>query len=326
VRNTKIPRPCRRRAIRAGGRTAFSVPGFPPAMFFLVIFPIIVFLSCATVSPVDGRPLDVAATLDDVRPLWRPFPGGDAGTTDICLAYFSGRVSQPRLEFHALRMYLSSPALRIVAAGGKDGTTADYTLSTRVSSFVRDNGLLAGINALPFSPVSGREGELRTNIGLVVSDGRMISPPEPRLDALVFFADGSAEIKSQGDISCVGDIANAVGGFRRILEDSELVPRVLDLQPRHPRSAAGISSCGRFLYLLAIDGRRRGSVGTTEAETALLLRALGAAEGINFDGGGSTSLVMRFPDGRIRVANTPIHRQIPGRERAVAGVLGIGKR
>jgi len=207
------------------------------------------------------------------------------------------------------------------------GGLEDEVLSTKVSSFVRDNDLLAGINALPFDPVSDMEGEPRTNIGLVIADGRMVSPPNPGFDALVFFTDGSVAIKAQYEICCTENIANAVGGFRRILENNELVPRVLDLQPRHPRSAAGISPCGRFLYLLAIDGRRFGSVGSTQAETALLLRALGAAEGINFDGGGSTSLAMRFPNGEVRVVNTPVHGNFPpGRERAVAGVLGIGSR
>jgi exopolysaccharide biosynthesis protein len=74
---------------------------------------------------------------------------------------------------------------------------------------------------------------------------------------------------------------------------------------------------------VVIDGRRAGSVGATEAETALLLRALGAADGINFDGGGSTALALRYPDGKIRTVNTPVHGGVVGSERAVAGCLGI---
>jgi len=96
-----------------------------------------------------------------------------------------------------------------------------------------------------------------------------------------------------------------------------------DRHPRHPRSAAGISSDNKYLYLIVIDGRQIKSIGGTEAETALLLRALGASEAINFDGGGSSALVLRYPNGKVRVVNTPIHGQIPGRERAVAGCLGI---
>jgi len=77
------------------------------------------------------------------------------------------------------------------------------------------------------------------------------------------------------------------------------------------------------LYLLVIDGRRSGSIGGTELDTAILLQSLGSWDGINFDGGGSSALVIRYPDNKIRAVNTPIHSGIPGRERAVAGCIGI---
>jgi hypothetical protein len=255
-----------------------------------------------------------------VTVLWQPFAEEAGGG----LAYYAGRVSHPRLEFNALRVDLSHPGLRILAAGGGGGD--GQFLSVKVSTFVRSNNLTAGINALPFDPVSGREGEPRTNIGIVVTDGVMVSPPYAQFDALVFYADGSAAIMSQSAIQSAEYIDNAVGGFHRILEGGELAPRVLGAKARHPRSAAGISPDGRYLYLLVIDGRRLGSVGSTETETALLLRALGASEGINLDGGGSTALALRYPDGKVRVVNTPIHGHIPGRERTVAGCLGIGVR
>jgi len=267
----------------------------------------------------------VAPSPETAAAQWQPF--AEEADADSGLAYYAGRVSRPRLEFNALRVDLSHPGLRIFAAGG-GGNPVSRTddgrfLSVKVSSFVRDNNLTAGINALPFDPVSGKEGEPRTNIGIVITDGVMVSPPHAPFDALVFYADGSAAIMSQSAIESAALIDSAVGGFHRILEGGELVPRVLDSQPRHPRSAAGISPDGKYLYLLVIDGRRLGSVGSTEAETALLLRALGATEGINFDGGGSTALALRYPGGKIRVVNTPIHGHIPGRERAVAGCLGI---
>jgi hypothetical protein len=299
----------------------------------LIVCSLLIFLSCRSLSPVDGRAerLVSAALPETVLPQWRPVPVPDSaenvdGIADS-IAYYAGKVSHPRIEFNALRIDLSSPNLRILAAGG--GGTAGGSLengkfiSTKVSSFVRDNGLMAGINALPFDPVSDREGEPRTNIGIVIADGVMISPPHPRFDALFFYADGKAVIAAQSAIF-IENITNAVGGFHRILETGELVSRVHGITARHPRSAAGISSDGRFLYLLVIDGRRLDSIGSTEAETALLLRALGASEGINFDGGGSSALALRYPDGTVRVVNTPVHGNIQGKERAVAGCLGLG--
>ena len=92
---------------------------------------------------------------------------------------------------------------------------------------------------------------------------------------------------------------------------------------RHPRSAAGISADGSHLYLLIIDGRRTGSIGATEYETALLLRSLGAWDGLNLDGGGSSALALRGRNGKVRTVNTPKHKFIAGVERAVAGCIGF---
>jgi Phosphodiester glycosidase len=61
---------------------------------------------------------------------------------------------------------------------------------------------------------------------------------------------------------------------------------------RNPRTLAGVTH-DRRLLLVAVDGRRPGySVGASFVESARVLRALGATEGVNLDGGGSTSLTV----------------------------------
>jgi len=277
------------------------------------------FVSCTSLSRVEGP----AESIEAVSPQWISVPAAPG------LEYFTGKVTHPRIEFHALRVDLGAANLRIEAAPGGLGKINRIwkIVSTRVSSFVRDYGLIAGINALPFAPSSDIEGEPRVNVGLVIANGINFSPPHDNFDALVFYNDGHAAIEAQSEITDFDDIENAVGGFYRILEHGELVPRLSESSNnRHPRSAAGISSDNKFLYLLVIDGRQIKSIGSTEAETALLLRALGATEGLNFDGGGSTAMAIRYPGGQVRVVNTPIHGNIPGRERAVAGCLGVGNR
>jgi exopolysaccharide biosynthesis protein len=257
------------------------------------------------------------------------------------VAYFAGKVQSPRLEFWALKIDLTAPGLRIVVGGGEaadsdSGPGADNRIgtvnSTWVSGFVRRNNLLAGINATPFDPSSGKEGEERTIVGIAIAEERLLSRPNSRFDALVFYTDGRAALLSQGEMGEMTDsaasaktaaIQNAVGGLHIILRENTLTQRALTAQPRFPRSAAGLSADGKTLYLLVIDGRRPGSIGATEAETARLLKRLGAWDGLNFDGGGSTALALRCPDGKVRTVNTPIHGGIPGNERGVAICLGI---
>jgi hypothetical protein len=278
---------------------------------FLLIIPFIfVFLSCATVLPV------TSSTVGTVRIVWQGFVEG--------VDFFHGRIETPKLEFWALRVELGT--VEIFVSGGMADDSGTGTLSTRVSSFVNDNGLIAGINAAPFDVSSAEEGQPIRNVGIIVSGGQLIAPADPRYDALVFYSDGTVAIVGQSEIQSIENIENAVGAFHHILVDGEFAERTLTRNLRHPRSAAGISACGEYLYLLAIDGRRPGSVGATEIETAMLLLALGSWNGINLDGGGSTALALRYPDGKVRVVNTPVHGLIPGQERAVAGSLGILQR
>ncbi|MBY6035817.1 phosphodiester glycosidase family protein [Fictibacillus nanhaiensis] len=63
-------------------------------------------------------------------------------------------------------------------------------------------------------------------------------------------------------------------------------------QRRHPRTIAGIKADGTIL-LATIDGRKTGySVGANFIESAQLLKSLGAVEGLNLDGGGSTTMTV----------------------------------
>jgi hypothetical protein len=279
----------------------------------------ILFFSCATrpLSEPARTPLESFAVVEAVVADWQPFARG--------VGYFHGKTEKPELEFWALKIELAAPNLKIVVKGGAEDTAGgtDRTLSAKVSSFVRANGLTAGINAAPFDISSSKEGQPIKNAGIVISGGKQISPANPRYDALVFYKDGKAAVVNQAAIKSTENIENAVGGFHHILVNGESAERTLNRANREPRSAAGISSDGKYLYLLVIDGRRAGSGGGTEKETAMLLLALGSWNGINLDGGGSTALALRGADGKVRVVNTPVHGGILGMERAVAGCIGV---
>ena len=47
-----------------------------------------------------------------------------------------------------------------------------------------------------------------------------------------------------------------------------------------------------MLYLLTVDGRSKQSVGVTLTDLAELMKRVGAWQAMNFDGGGSTTMVI----------------------------------
>jgi hypothetical protein len=99
----------------------------------------------------------------------------------------------------------------------------------------------------------------------------------------------------------LGSPALIIGGWPRILRDGADVavdaPTVegtisRNAEVRHPRSAIGFSRDSTTLFLLVVDGRSQKSVGMTLVELAALMRRLGAWHAMNFDGGGSTTMVV----------------------------------
>jgi len=81
----------------------------------------------------------------------------------------------------------------------------------------------------------------------------------------------------------------------------------------HPRTAAGFSKDSSKLYLFTVDGRQGASKGMTLPELADFMIISGVYTGINFDGGGSTTMVVRD-----QIVNKPSDG---GGERSVANAL-----
>jgi exopolysaccharide biosynthesis protein len=84
--------------------------------------------------------------------------------------------------------------------------------------------------------------------------------------------------------------------------------------------ASGIALTGQNrLLLFEIDGREPGrSIGVLQPQFAALMIAFGAVTGMQFDGGGSSTMVARLPgDAHARVQNSPSD----GTERSIADAL-----
>ena len=286
----------------------------PVVLLFLLS---VCFLSCKT-SPVPIKYNEINTKSDSLElftPVWEHFKTG--------IDYLEGTVASPAMEFWGLRVDLRNPAVHITVT--PPGPRTGIVPSMKTTTFAKQFSTDAAINANPFNTSTAREGTPLTIVGITVSGGILVSKPAPEYAALVFYKDGTAGIVMQDTLGETDQIEYAAGGFYIILKDGLFIDEISDFRKmvRHPRSAAGLSEDGRYLYLLVIDGRRPSSGGATEGETAQILVKMGAFRGMIFDGGGSTSLALRYPDGKIRAVNTPIHNGIPGQERAVAVNLGI---
>lgn len=101
----------------------------------------------------------------------------------------------------------------------------------------------------------------------------------------------------------VGPVAVALGGGTVLLRDGVVPP--VDDTALHPRTAVGFSEDGRRMILVTIDGRQRDSRGMTERELGELLADLGADDGLNLDGGGSSTMLARDPGEDPEVVNSP---------------------
>jgi hypothetical protein len=81
---------------------------------------------------------------------------------------------------------------------------------------------------------------------------------------------------------------------------------------RHPRTGVGYDRDSGKVFLVTVDGRRRGSVGMTPLKFARFFKSLGVEWALNLDGGGSTTSVVR---GEVQ------NRPSDGRERPVSSAL-----
>jgi hypothetical protein len=76
--------------------------------------------------------------------------------------------------------------------------------------------------------------------------------------------------------------------------------------------------------LFVVDGRQKNySEGVTLPEFADIMLEYGAYDAMNFDGGGSSVMVIAGANGQPDALSTPIHNHIPGRQRPLGGMLGI---
>jgi hypothetical protein len=200
------------------------------------------------------------------------------------------------------------------------------------SPFVKPGGI--GVYTHGWGRTAGyrvTEGQVHQVRMVVVREGRVQSSTkklttDKRVRGLVLIGrgDGAKRLRrlhvgSRADVSWWLDPQPqmAISGNRFLVDDGLI--KVTDDRELQPRTAVGIDDDTGEVLILAVDGRTKASRGYTMVELADLMIDLGADEALNLDGGGSTTMVARRPNGRVGVLNTPSD----GFQRSVANALEV---
>ena len=202
----------------------------------------------------------------------------------------------------------------------KRQSTRDYLSQARLSKEQGGYGLnmVLAINAAPWSPWTRPFTHTYADrLGLAVSDGVLVCPGNAR-PSLLIYRDRRIELGILPPDADVQNLQVAVSGFAFVLQEG----KVSGDNTLHPRTGYGISKDRKYLILLTIDGRQKDwSLGAGSQEVGEWLKHFGAWDGLNMDGGGSTSLAYLVPDANqesIRLLNKP-----SGGERRVGSNLGV---
>jgi len=218
---------------------------------------------------------------------------------------------------HVIEIDLTQPGVALEVSPKEPAGGRQYRAQT-TSEFAARHKLQAAVNGAFFEPFRGGTpfgDDFHPRSGDPVD-----ATPGPKPNGTVCIVAPARVTVEKGD-RCAGAVDHALTAGPMLLADGER--QSWTLKPaHHPRTAFGVSADGRRAWMVVVDGRQQSSGGATLDEMAAILRRLGASDAVNFDGGGSTTMV--FDDGAgPRVVNSPIHTGIPGRERPSATHLGV---
>lgn len=231
--------------------------------------------------------------------------------------YHLRTLGDPRpIRAHILRVDLAAgkavPAVAVAADPDGDGPAE--TALTPPLDLIKGRPVLAFVNANSWDglPDAGgkpdrnwREGQPVNIGGLAVSDGRVRSPAEKSCVSIRFPAAGRPVIEDKSASS--SNAVEAIAGFQQLLRAGAVLTKPGGQTA--PRTAFGLDKTGSTLWLVVVDGRQEGfSEGMTFDELARLMEDLGCYDAANLDGGGSSIMGLKGPDGELRIVNSPSDR------------------
>jgi exopolysaccharide biosynthesis protein len=182
---------------------------------------------------------------------------------------------------------------------------ADPVKLRPTSYFGTADNALAAINGTFFDMKNGG------SVDYVRLDGKAVNETRPGKNNNRTFHQKAALVTNGGKLSIqqwdgtadwenklVGEDVMVTGPLLVENQQETAMDTVSFYTARHPRSAIALK--GNKVFLISVDGRNKKAAGMTLNELAHIIQWLHADEGINLDGGGSTTLwINHFPDGGV---------------------------
>ena len=214
------------------------------------------------------------------------------------------KIKSENVEWTCVKINLDEPNLEIVAKPSRQDLGKRFFLK----NFAQKTKSIVAVNTVP----SDMDPKSYLPVSVVKIDGEIICPVNSSYSALAFSQNPlrAKIIKNQNEDD-IADCDYAFGGFFTILEDGDIYEFA---KYKSSRTAVGFANGGRELYLFATCGINcpTGRNGLNFEECAVILKALGCTDAMEFDGGHSTGLAIQG-ENAIR----------PGLQRKVPAAFGI---
>ncbi len=225
-----------------------------------------------------------------------------------------------------LRVDLTDPDIELFTTPHCTNGCNLETLSENPSYFLEQYGLQVAINGGFYSPSDPPFGTPVVVLGLAISQGTVVSPADdPGFLAVLLFNSNNVPVF----VPTNSPATNTTGIYTAVAGNHALLLNGVNLRPAtpndlDPRTALGLSQDRRYLFLMTIDGRQTGwSDGADFHDTGEWLKRFGATDGINADGGGSTTMVRANCEGGAARLNRPSYVAAYGHERYSGHNFGV---
>lgn len=262
----------------------------------LILFFSALFFSCASLSQSSSEDL---SALQEKLSLESSYIPSRFEWSPLCRGIDTFRFEDRDLPlvYYVVRIDLSEPTLSLACVKGS------------VSSAARKSCVRVAFNATQFESKFYVFNRLK---GVFRMDGKEVSLPVEKYAALLF--ESSLKNGACGEgfrASIVGNQTeeallgwkNAVGGFFVVLKDG--VPCQFKVQSLRARVGVGLSGNAKTMYVLVVE--ENNSCGLSYGHCALLFKALGCSDAMEFDGGHSTAL---YIDGKSVLLGYPWRKSL----------------